>query len=176
MKTRQATPEMRRVRFNLADRLALVPVELVHVFWPTMIAAILLFFIDGWQASAGVIAAVLAGVLFFPMLLPWLPTTDFSSKGLILGIVAALPFVVSAWSRRASATWWLQAGWSLAYLLALPPVTAYLALNFTGSTTFTSRTGVEREIFTYIPVFAGTFGLGLFLALIAFLVSLFGGT
>ena len=36
-------------------------------------------------------------------------------------------------------------------LLIIPAVTAYLALNFTGSTTFTSRTGVKKEIFRYVP-------------------------
>jgi ABC-type dipeptide/oligopeptide/nickel transport system permease component len=34
----------------------------------------------------------------------------------------------------------------------MPAVTAYLALNFTGSTTYTSRTGVKKEIFRYVPV------------------------
>ena len=53
--------------------------------------------------------------------------------------------------------------------MLFPPITAYLALNFTGSTPFTSRTGVRREIFRYIPVMAWSFGLGLvwFLAYMA---------
>jgi hypothetical protein len=42
----------------------------------------------------------------------------------------------------------------------MPPVTAYLALNFTGSTPFTSRSGVKREIFKYVPVMAGSLVLG----------------
>jgi hypothetical protein len=33
-------------------------------------------------------------------------------------------------------------------------VVSYLALNFTGCTTFTSRTGVKKEIFRYVPVMA----------------------
>jgi len=171
----KATPEMRRVRFGLLDRLTLVPVELAHVFWPTLIAALILFFVDGWTASAGVVAAVLSGVVLFPILLPWLPTTDFSSKGLLLGLVTALPFALSAWSRHAQDGSWLQAGWALVYLLALPPVTAYLALNFTGSTTFTSRTGVEREIAAYIPVMGGMFGTGTLLMVVSLVFSLFGG-
>ena len=46
-------------------------------------------------------------------------------------------------------------------------MTAFLALNFTGSTTFTSRSGVRREIFAYIPAMAGTFGAGLLLGLVS---------
>jgi len=37
----------------------------------------------------------------------------------------------------------------------------FIALNFTGSTTFTSRTGVKREMFAYIPTMAWTFGTGI---------------
>jgi hypothetical protein len=41
-----------------------------------------------------------------------------------------------------------------------------LALNFTGSTTFTSKTGVQREMNTFIPVMAWTFGIGVALTLV----------
>jgi hypothetical protein len=73
------------------------------------------------------------------------------------------------------APWWLRIGGLLVYLLVMPPVTAYLALNFTGSTTFTSRSGVEREIFTYVPVMAYVFGAGVVLTLVFGLVYLIGG-
>ena len=49
-------------------------------------------------------------------------------------------------------------------------MTAFLALNFTGSTTFTSRSGVRREIFTYIPVMAGMFGVGVVLFIVLLLI------
>ena len=39
-------------------------------------------------------------------------------------------------------------------------MTAYLALNFAGSSTYSSRAGVRREISTYIPLMAVTFGAG----------------
>ncbi len=45
------------------------------------------------------------------------------------------------------------------YLLAIAWL-GYIGLNFTGSTTFTSRTGVRREIFAYIPWMAGMAVLG----------------
>jgi hypothetical protein len=54
----------------------------------------------------------------------------------------------------------------LTYLLVFPPITAYLALNFTGSTSFTSRTGVRNEIFAYIPALVWTFGIGIVLNLV----------
>jgi hypothetical protein len=46
------------------------------------------------------------------------------------------------------------------------PVAAYLALNFTGATPYPSRTGVRKEIFTYIPVMAVLLVPGVALALV----------
>jgi hypothetical protein len=57
LKTYQATPEMRRVRFPLWDRMVLVPVDLVGVFVPMLIAAVALFLIIGPLAAAGALAA-----------------------------------------------------------------------------------------------------------------------
>jgi hypothetical protein len=186
LKTHQATPEMRRVRFTLWDRMVLIPVELVGVFVPMLIAAAALFLIVGRLAAAGAIAAVLAGVALFPILLPWLPTRQFSSKGFILGGLVALPFAVGAllgqpdaapseWRLcRVDGALWLRAIEALAYLLGLPPVTAFLALNFTGATTFTSKSGVRREMLAYIPVMAWTFGAGIVLTIGFRLVKLLG--
>jgi hypothetical protein len=175
LKSRRATPDMRRVRFNLLDRLNLIPVELVHVLLPTLTGAIVAFFVGGPRVSMAVAAAVLAGVILFPILLPWLPTHDFSSKGFILGGGVAFPFAVATFLHSPGAAWWLRVGEALMFLLALPPVTAFLALNFTGSTTFTSRSGVRREIFTYVPIMAWVFGAGIALTLALILIQVFGG-
>jgi hypothetical protein len=158
------------VRFALRDRLILIPVELVHVLLPTLIVTAAVFFIGGPWASAAVGAAILAGVVLFPILLPWLPTREFSTKGFILGGVVALPFALAVFLRNPDAAWWLRIGEALTYLLPLPPVTAYLALNFTGSTTFTSRSGVRREIFTYVPTMAWLFGAGIVLTIALVLI------
>jgi uncharacterized membrane protein len=170
LKTHQATPAMRQVRFALRDRLILIPVELVHVLLPMLIAAVVLFFLNGFLASVGAVLAILAGVVLFPLLLPWLPTRDFSSKGFILGGVVALPFALAVFLGHPDATRWRQIGGALTYLLALPPVTAFLALNFTGSTSFTSRSGVRCEIFTYIPIMAWMFGIGIVLTIVLSLI------
>jgi hypothetical protein len=153
LKTRKATPAMRRVEFPVVDRLVLTPVELVHAALPTLIAAAVLWFLAGPVAGLAIIAAVLAGTVLFPVLLPFIPTHDFSSKGLLLGILVAIPFAVSFGTAPGVPAWANAAG-AAAALLVMPAVTAYLALNFTGSTTFTSRTGVKKEIFRYVPVMA----------------------
>jgi len=69
---------------------------------------------------------------------------------------------------------WLRIATALTYLLPLPAVTAFLALNFTGATTFTSRTGVKREIYHYVPWMAGLFGSGIVLLLVTIWVTRLG--
>ena len=166
LKTHKATPEMRRVQFTLRDRATLIPVEFVHVILPTLIVAIILYFTGGIVSSLAAVTAVLAGTVLFPILLPWLPTNNFSTKGFILGGLAALPFALSVFLRHPDWSWYLQLGQALGFLLAMPAVTAFLTLNFTGSTTFTSRTGVRREMFAYIPAMAWTFAAGIVLNLV----------
>jgi hypothetical protein len=170
----QAGTEMRQVRFGLGERLILIPVELMHTLLPLALGAAALYALGGWLAAAGGAAAILAGVILFPILLPWLPTAEFSTKGFLLGGLVALPFAAGALLGQREAAGWLRAGWAAAFLLGLPPVTAFLALNFTGSTPFTSRSGVRREIFAYVPVMAGLFGAGAILALGLALASALG--
>lgn len=176
LQTRQATPEMREVRFPLRDRLVLIPVELVYVLLPMFVAALVAFLLGGWLASAAVIAASVAGTVLFPILLPWIPTHGFSTKGLVLGGLLALFFASLALFMNPAGAMWVRAIGALAYLFALPPITAYLALNFTGSTTFTSRTGVRREMFAYIPLMASLFAAGVVLALARASFQLVGGS
>jgi hypothetical protein len=161
-----ATPAMRQVRFTLRDRLVLIPIELVHVVAPLLVGTILLALLQGALSALAVIAAVLAGAALFPILLPWLPTRDFSSKGFVLGALVTLPFAAAQITMATGYRGWSQWGQAAALLLALPPVTAYLALNFTGSTTFTSKSGVKYEMATYIPIMAGLFGAGVILTTI----------
>lgn len=173
--TRSATPEMRRVRFNLWDRVVLIPVELVHVLLPTLVAAAVVYLAGGARASLAASVAVLAGVVAFPVLLPWIPTPSFSTKGFILGGLVALSFALAHLRGNAGGVSAFEAIGALSYLLAMPPVTAYLALNFTGSTPFTSRSGVRREIFTYVPIMAGMFGAGILLLVVLSIIKILGG-
>jgi hypothetical protein len=166
LKTHEAAPAMRRVEFSLRDRTVLIPVDIVQTFLPTLLAAVILYFLGGWISSLAAVTSVLAGIVLFPILLPWLPTHNFSTKGYLLGLLAALPFAVSAFLLHPGWLWWRQVGQALEFLLAMPAVTAFISLNFTGSSTFTSRSGVKKEMFAYIPAMAWTFGIGIVLAVV----------
>ena len=160
LKTHKASPEMRLARFQMRDRLAVVPVELVHTFIPLVLAVTVLYFLGGPLPALAGAAAILGGSVLFPILLPWLPFADFSVKGFLLGIILVLPFSLAC--GLGPEPRWLAAA---ALLLGLPPVTAYLGLNFTGSTPFTSRSGVKHEIFAYIPLMAVLGVLGVLMML-----------
>ncbi len=160
----QATAAMRKVRFNIKDRLTLIPVDIINYFLPTLLAALILYFLGGWFAVTAVVTSVLAAVVLFPILLPWLPFHDFSVKGYLLGFVVMLPFMVQSWT-NSTGPLWSRILRLLPLALGYPVVTAFIALNFTGSSTFTSRTGVKKEIFAYIPVMGWFFGISVAITL-----------
>lgn len=159
LKAGEATAEMRRVLFPTSERIKLVPVDLVNSAPYALAAIVILWLIWSPAAAAAAAAAVLAGTVLFPIFLPWIPTPNFASKGFLLGGLVAVPFALA--QILGGGTFSQKVLWTLPYLLAMPPVTAFLALNFTGSSTFTSRSGVKREIYSYVPVMAWMFGAGL---------------
>lgn len=170
----KASPEMRRVKFNLMDRLVLTPAELVwSLKWVIPLLALLFFLggfhgfgfsaIQAWKvfssASLALIGAVLTGTVATPVLLPWIPGRAFSLKGCLLGLIWALALLAY---RQYS----LSPGnladipETLSILLLMPAISAFFALNFTGSTTFTSVSGVRRELKFALPAITGSAIIG----------------
>ena len=174
LKEQEATDEMRRVRFTLLDRMVLAPVELFLIPKILLVAIIGISLIGGYMGVLAAIAAILAGTVLFPILLPLLPTKDFSTKGYILGFLVTLPFSWNAFMTP-DKIWWMHKGLALSYLLVMPPITAFFALNFTGSTTFTSVTGVRKEIYRYVPKMALMFGAGVVLMIVIRIMWILGG-
>ncbi|MHB8867205.1 MAG: mercury methylation corrinoid protein HgcA [Thermoleophilia bacterium] len=155
----RATPEMRRVSFTVKERLAVTGVEIVRalrVVVPLAVAAVLVAALLtgvgvvgaswGWLAVAAPFAAALvAGLVAVPALLPWIPGRAFASKGAVVGAVAAGLALLVVRGRLSPVV-------MLAALVGATALTSYLAVSFTGSTTFTSPSGVEKEMRRAIPV------------------------
>ena len=169
LKIHQATPEMRKVRFNLMDRLTLAPVEVVHSFLPMILIAGISFLIGGLFYLLWSLTAWLAATVLFMALLPWIPTREFSTKGLILGALIAIPFATYQISFSDNSMLY-----NLMSILPMGLITtalvSFYSLNMTGSTPLTSWTGVKREISRYVPVLAVMAAIGVFL----FVLRLFG--
>jgi hypothetical protein len=163
-----ATPEMRRVRFNLIDRLVLTPVELVIPVKYGAIVAALLFILGSvlgvrlltWQAAYPYLGAIIVGTVLVPALLPWIPGRAFALKGALLGLVWAMFVNVQQGLVFSPAPRWPQA--AVRFLL-LPAISAFLAMYFTGSSTYTSLSGVVREMKYAVPAIAVSTALGLVL-------------
>ena len=148
-----ATPEMRRMTFTLYERLVLIPVEIVLVCKSVaviggvlLLAAFLLGNIaSGIMAVCAYGGAVLCGVALGPILLPWLPSRSFAVKGGVTGLLwSGLLYVMAGGDRWSGAV-------IAAVFLALPAVSAFYTLNFTGCSTYTSRSGVKKEMRIALP-------------------------
>jgi len=160
----KATPEMRQVVFPVWDRVALVPVELVRWAKYIAVAMIVLMFLSGlgpngysWQRvvstglfSSGFLLATYVGCnVLGPALLPWLPGRALSFKGACLGTAAVLGLMAVDWLIPGLApNWPTLLGWAL----LIPAVASSIVLNFAGSTTYTSLSGVRRELWIAMPL------------------------
>ena len=156
----KATPEMRRVTFDTAERLVLIPVEIYFLWKPALwliAAAFLLSGIGpdifspgealrrGTMAVAAFGTGILTGAVATPFLLPWIPGRAFSLKGALAGAVGSV-FMLLAFRGELTA---LEAP---ALFLFCVAVSSYLAMNFTGATPFTSPSGVEKEMRVSMPL------------------------
>ena len=154
-----ATAEMRRVNFSLIDRLILTPVELVSMWRYALWSILVLFILGGigphffsfpaaWNRGSSAVASGLLGLftgaVVTPILLPWLPGRAFALRGAVAGLATGLLGVLLF----SASLDWLN---SLALLLAVSAVSSWCAMHFTGSSTFTSPSGVEKEMRQAIP-------------------------
>jgi len=171
----KATPEMRLKTFTLWERIVLIPVELVSAMKGGLMILSVLFILsllgrsgEGWPNALThglfsvftILLAIVAGAVLTPLLLPWLPGRAFSIKGFSLGIVAWILVVVIRFNGLTP-----QAGWSemVAWLLLIPALSAFLAMNFTGASTYTSLSGVKKEMRWALPLQIGSGSIGFIL-------------
>jgi hypothetical protein len=160
----RATQAMRSVEFPFADRIVLTPMELAQtvrkkVPWVILGCLALMglqpagilykeALLNSWPLLLAGCLAALAGSVVMPALLPILPFRSFAAKGALAGAVVLAPtllFVENLF--RGSA--FLAA----AVLLLCVTASSYLALNFTGCTTFTNMSGVKKEMRYAVPLY-----------------------
>ena len=171
----KVTPEMRLKTFTTRERVILIPVELVEAMKTGFIVIGAFFFLtilgrmgSGWAdglkhglfSAAAILTAIFAGAVLSPLLLPWLPGRAFSIKGLSIGFVAAVILLATRWSE------WITLGGRIemaAWLLLIPAISAFLAMNFTGASILTSLSGVRKEMRWAVPFQIGAALVGLIL-------------
>ncbi len=171
----KAAPAMRRIDFPLRDRAVLIPLELVMSAKYALPAALGFLLLAGLGGngysfsllattgiqSAGLFLGVyLAGVILPPILLPWLPGRAFSAKGAWIGFALSAVLGFLFWRRPPVFENWATAA---AWFLMIPAITSFLAMNFTGSSTYTSLSGVRREMRIAVPIQVACAAVGLVL-------------
>jgi hypothetical protein len=164
----KATEEMRTVRFTMWDRLILTPVELVAAAKFSLVVFGILFLLNllaarpfGLADFIAYAGTVVMGTVITPLLLPVIPGRAFAWKGWLLGLLWTLGFI---WYSG-----WFIPGFlllAIGYMLVLPSFSAYLAMNFTGSSTYTSFSGVIKEMKIAVPLIAISLIVGIVLLLI----------
>lgn len=178
-----ATNEMRTVRFDFNDRLVLTPMEIIPGLKFLLIPVILFLVFNvinhrGFDIKSVTdtffnlipyVGAFLIGTILVPALLPYIPFRSFALKGLFLGALWALVYAKFHSTFMFSDNHLILIG----NILLLLSLSAYLALNFTGSSTYTSLSGTVRETIIAVPLVtaASIVGIGL---LVAYTISNFG--
>lgn len=160
----KATPEMRRVKFGLRDRIVLIPTEIVLVGkWATLAIIAFMFLsgigpgmyslkravADGLLNNLLLLWVLFSGTVLTPVLLPFLPGRAFWVKGLWVGLICVAGGALFFYTQPDLYFGWLS---SIAWILIGIATTSFLAMNFTGSTPYTSMSGVVKEMKIALPV------------------------
>ncbi len=149
----KASEEMRTVTFTLGERAVLVPLEICLVWKKLAFALPLFLLLSGIGPEpfalhgtlsrfavllAATLVALVAGAVLVPLLLPWVPCRRFWIKGLLVGAALCLPLLLAlpelAMTEQVALVLWVGAG------------SSFMAMNFTGSTPYTSLSGVSQEL------------------------------
>ncbi len=171
----KATQEMRLKTFTTLERIVVIPMELVSAMKIGLIIIPILFLLtyfgrlgEGWGNALthglfsvlAFLTAIFAGAVLTPLLLPWLPGRAFSFKGLIPGFFATAILLVFRWE-----DWITWAGRLeiIAWFFLIPALSAYLGMNFTGASTYTSLSGVKKEMRWALPIQIGAGMIGVIL-------------
>lgn len=169
----EVTPEMRRVTFPFDRRIVLIPVELLTALKYGLLACLCLLIAggigregydtqralnQGLVAAAYLGAGIAGGTILVPALLPWLPGRAFSAKGLAAGTGLTGLLIVFFPSFMLFSANPLTTLSLIAVALA---VASFTGMNFTGSSTYTSLSGVRREMRRAVPLQFGAAILGL---------------
>ena len=156
----QATRAMRELTFTFRERLVLTPIEIIGGMKSFPYAGLPLALLAGFSGGSFSLnrflavlvlygISVLCGTVLAPLLLPQLPGRMFAVKGAIAGCVCSL--ICAAIINGTVPVGRLDLA---ALVLVMSMVSAFYAMNFTGSTPFTSPSGVRREMKRSLPVMA----------------------
>jgi acetyl-CoA decarbonylase/synthase complex subunit gamma len=154
---------MREVQFGLLRRIETSWLEISTAFVPAVIASAALFAVSGWSNKGfsfekaagtggiyilGILFALFAGTIIFSAVLPYIRSRYFSAKGAMLGALSAVILLALASAKAGS----VNVLAVIALVSGAASISSFLALNYTGSTTFTSISGAKQEVKFSMPL------------------------
>ena len=172
----KATAEMRKVRFTLAERLVLIPMEISQIWKAFLLYTCAVLVLFGLQPNGILfreavfggyhfiflgLLGIFTGSVLTPVLLPILPFRAFSLKGLVIGAAASLLYYLFVLKETTPGPWLVPV-----IFLLFPVISSYLALNFTGATPFTNMSGVKKEVKAAVPFYIAALGLSIILFIV----------
>jgi len=172
----KATPTMRKVNFPFKERAKLIPVDFMYGKYKLMIAIGIILILSGIDKTGfsfskiietgalpicSVFGAYIAGIVITPLMLPYTPFRAFALKGAIWGAVLIL--VLNQFFHLSNLEF-------IAMELISISIASFTAMNFTGSSTYTSLSGVKKEMKWSIPFQIAFAAIGIILFIISKLV------
>lgn len=166
------TPEMRTVKFPIIDRLVLTPMEIIPAMKKFPIFALIVLLLFGLQQSGIIfkdalsggipflllgLISILSGAFITPVLLPFIPFRSFGVKGWIAGMI--FTYTIMQIIR-------LDILPAISSYIFFPLASSYIALQFTGSTTFTGMSGVKKELKIGLPIYLAFTAVSIILLLV----------
>jgi hypothetical protein len=156
----RADKEMRLVTFKFQDRIKLIPNDFIYGKFYFLAAIAVIILISGLSPNGysinnfvaisvppvlNIFLAYISGIVFTPMFLPYIPGRMFSLKGFFGGV---LLFMILIILNHAGDNIYENVSW----FLIITSVSSFLAMNFTGSSTYTSLSGVKKEMKVSLPI------------------------
>lgn len=158
----KASKEMRNVKFTISDRAKLTPLSFVQnikYYFVALVIILLMNFIGGTVSlgigelikttiiqSIPMLLATVVAAMIFPIALPVIPFKSFALKGFVvslffLGVLSSMSYNFMIQNNM----------YFLGYSLITIALVTNICLNFTGSTTYTSFSGVVKETLWALP-------------------------
>jgi acetyl-CoA decarbonylase/synthase complex subunit gamma len=170
----RADKKMRKVNFGLIERIKLIPNDFMYGKY-YLAGAMALFFIisgvsgggfsykgfyrEGGPAVLKIFLAYFSGIILTPILLPYIPGRHFSFKGFLTGF---LVFLCLALLKSAGNNFIEILSW----FFIITTVSSFMAMNWTGSSTYTSLSGVRKEMKISVPLQIGFALIGIVLQVV----------
>jgi hypothetical protein len=159
----RADKKMRKVTFGFRDRIKLIPNDFMYGKY-YLAGAMAFFFIisgmsgrglsykdfygQGGPAILKILLAYFSGIILTPLLLPYIPGRRFSFKGFLTGFLVFLSLVLL----KSAGNDYMEI---VSWFFIITTVSSFMAMNWTGSSTYTSLSGVKKEMKVSIPLQIG---------------------